>query len=114
VKLKASTLGEVAASKNLPQPDLIKIDTQGSELDIIAGGSAIFENAKWILIELPTLEYNVGSPDAGAYFARLNELGFLPVDLSEIHMFGSVVIQLDFLFANRRMIDPGVLVNLKK
>lgn len=114
VKLKASTLAEVVTSKGLPQPDLIKIDTQGSELDIIAGGSSTFENAKWILMELPALEYNVGSPDAGAYFARLDELGFLPVDLCEIHMFGSVVVQFDFLFANKRLIDSNVLGSLRK
>lgn len=40
--------------------DLIKIDTQGSELDIIRGGMNTFGNAKVVICEVALVENNVG------------------------------------------------------
>jgi FkbM family methyltransferase len=40
--------------------DLIKIDTQGSELDIIRGGMNTFSNAKVVICEVALVENNVG------------------------------------------------------
>lgn len=113
VKLKTTTLGNIVSSATLPQPDLIKIDTQGSEIDIIEGGAQVFQNAKWVLMELPTVEYNFGAPDIGAYLSRMKELGFLPIELCEVHWSGPVMIQLDFLFVNRAILDRNTLTNLR-
>lgn len=107
MKAKSSTLEDVVRTKNLPQPDFIKIDCQGSELDIIEGGESIFSKAKWILIEMPVVEYNSGLPGFEVYLKRVAELGFLPVQFGEVHQYGPVMVQLDFLFANRSMIDSA-------
>ena len=40
--------------------DLIKIDTQGSELDIINGGLRTFSNAKVVIAEVSITNYNEG------------------------------------------------------
>ena len=40
--------------------DLIKIDTQGSELDIIRGGMNTFSNAKVVVCEVALIDINVG------------------------------------------------------
>ena len=40
--------------------DLIKIDTQGSELDIINGGLRTFSNAKVVIAEVSLTNYNEG------------------------------------------------------
>lgn len=42
--------------------DLIKIDTQGSELDILSGGMNIARKAKGILLEVSLTQYNQGAP----------------------------------------------------
>lgn len=42
--------------------DLIKIDTQGSELDIITGGLDLCKKAKGILLEVSLTQYNEGAP----------------------------------------------------
>jgi FkbM family methyltransferase len=42
--------------------DLIKIDVQGSEIDIINGGLNIIKEAKGILMEVSLMEYNQNSP----------------------------------------------------
>lgn len=42
--------------------DLIKIDTQGSELDILKGGLNFLNKTKYIIIETSVKEYNIGAP----------------------------------------------------
>lgn len=42
--------------------DLIKIDTQGSELDILNGGEKLCKQAKAIILEVSYVEYNKGAP----------------------------------------------------
>ena len=42
--------------------DLIKIDTQGSELDIITGGKNICKKADYVLLEVALTEYNEKAP----------------------------------------------------
>jgi len=42
--------------------DLIKMDTQGSELDILKGGLETIKNSKYILIETSIKEYNKDAP----------------------------------------------------
>lgn len=56
--------------------EFIKMDTQGSEVDIIKGGLKTFEKAKYIQIEMTLVEYNKGAPLKNDVSAFLNELGF--------------------------------------
>lgn len=57
--------------------DLCKIDTQGSELDIIRGGLETFRRAKHILLEVAYEAYNLNAPLADETFAFMHELGFI-------------------------------------
>lgn len=60
------------------QFDLIKIDTQGSELDIIEGGLETIAQAKGVILELSYEQYNEGAPLAKEVINRMAELGFFP------------------------------------
>jgi FkbM family methyltransferase len=75
LKMKTKTLDSLFPDKIF---DIIKIDVQGSELDIIRGGLRIFNNAKKIIIEVPIegIEYNIGAPKRSDYFDIMEELGF--------------------------------------
>lgn len=42
--------------------DLIKIDTGGSELDILQGGKLTIQRTKFLLLEVSLLEYNLNAP----------------------------------------------------
>jgi FkbM family methyltransferase len=42
--------------------DLIKIDTQGSELDILKNGKITIQRTKFLLLEVSLLEYNLNAP----------------------------------------------------
>ena len=87
------------------QFDFVKIDTQGSELDVLLGGPAVLRRADYILVEVSLVEYNIGGARAEAVFAALAELGFHCTDVTDFHRLASVqdgnLLQMDFLFERR-------------
>lgn len=60
--LNSMTLDKVIDNNNWPLPDLIKMDVQGSELDILEGGKKILSQAKYLIVELQHIEYNDKAP----------------------------------------------------
>lgn len=85
--------------------DFVKIDTQGSELDVILGGSAVLRQADYILVEVSLVEYNLGGARAEPIFAKLTELGFHCTEVADFHRLANVhdgnLLQMDFLFERR-------------
>jgi len=59
-----------------PIYDLIKIDTQGSELDIIEGGINTFSSAKVIITEVSFNNYNEGGCTKEQILKKLSDLKF--------------------------------------
>jgi FkbM family methyltransferase len=63
--------------------DLIKIDTQGSELDIIEGGINTFKNAKVVIAEVSFNNYNEGGCNKDQILNKMFDLKFdyiMPVE----------------------------------
>ena len=58
------------------QFDFIKMDTQGSERDIILGGKSIISKAKLIQIEAAVLQYNQDAPLEEELVRFMGDLGF--------------------------------------
>ena len=56
--------------------DLIKIDTQGSELDIIDGGLRTFSNAKVVIAEVSLINYNEGGCTKQQILDKMKNLKF--------------------------------------
>ena len=87
------------------QFDFVKIDTQGSELDVLLGGPTILRQADYILVEVSLVEYNIGGARAEAVFGKLAELGFHCTEVAEFHRLAGLhngnLLQMDFLFARR-------------
>lgn len=83
--------------------DLLKLDTQGSELDILRGGLEILSRAKAVILEISHIEYNQGAPDQSAVNDFMREHGFHPVEnLGEIHHpISGEHIQTDVLFLRK-------------
>ena len=85
---QASTLDALAESAGLPPPDLLKLDVQGAELAVLQGARRTLAAvpAAVLLLELPFAgEYNLGAPSLAAHLSALEELGFAPLDISELH-----------------------------
>lgn len=76
VMRKTTTLDIIAREKNLPAPDLIKIDTQGSDFEILCGGEDILKNCKYAVMELQHTEYNKGAPLADYVIGEMKKRGW--------------------------------------
>lgn len=63
------------------QFDFIKIDTQGSEYDIIMGGKNTISRAKAVLVECSFLKYNKGAPLIDDVIRVMQHLGFMIYDI---------------------------------
>ena len=82
--------------------DLIKIDTQGSELDIITGGINLCKKAKGILLEVSLTQYNEGAPLHEEVVQFMSDFGFIKTEiLDEARNNGSH--QQDILFINKNL-----------
>lgn len=75
------TLDSIVKVKNFPLPDLMKIDVQGSELDILRGAKECLQHCKDIFIEMQHMEYNKGAPHVDEVSKYLNECGYRLVEV---------------------------------
>ena len=66
--------------------DIIKIDTQGSELDIMKGGTNTINSAKYVILEIATKQYNYGSPLFDEVVSYMVSIGFENMDIIENHI----------------------------
>jgi FkbM family methyltransferase len=103
--LEVATLDQVIKEKNWPAPDLIKMDTQGSELLILEGAINTLPQAKAILVETQFYSTpNENSPLFTAIVDFLEPYGFSVFDITEIHRSRLGIAQIDFLFIRRELL----------
>lgn len=102
--LEANTLDNIVNINKLLLPDLIKIDTQGSEIDILKGAQKTISNCSVIYIECPIVDYNYNAPNFNDYINYLNKIGFAPYDICEIHHIDNVLVQVDIMFLKKKII----------
>lgn len=101
--LKGETLDYFCVKNKIPDPDLIKIDTQGSEIDILRGGLNVLLKSKLVLLEVPIMEYNLGAPKFQDYLDFMIDNGFYPSYISQCYTYGSKLIQADIIFFNKNL-----------
>ena len=80
--LPMTTLDRVVEKNHLTNIDFIKIDTQGSELDIIRGGKKEVARAEFILLEVQNINYNLEAPDAIEVIVEMKKRGFSIFDIA--------------------------------
>ena len=103
IEIVTNTLNSYVADFKLPIPQVLKIDTQGSELDIIAGSCNFISSVKYVLLECPLVEYNLGAPNIQKYLTSMLDLGFVPIDVTEVHYMNDKAVQIDIAFINSSM-----------
>lgn len=96
--MRSKRLDNIIEEDNLPSPDFIKLDTQGSELDILLGLGKHTENVSCILTEVSFFNYNQGAPKINEYIDFFQENNFYPVSVEKIHKCDNIVVQLDLFF----------------
>lgn len=108
--MRAARLDQVVCVAAIPPPDFIKIDTQGSELDILRGAGSLLASVKAIQIECPIVEYNRGAPTLPDYVAELGDLNMSPIALLEPLHFNNVLIQANLLFVSRDFLRADKII----
>jgi len=103
-KIKAITLDSLVRKENLPTPDFVKIDTQGSELDILKGGIRTLKGCKLIHLEVPIYEYNLSAPTIEDYIKYLKSIGYIANNVIEIHSHSNVLTQIDIFFIRENIL----------
>jgi FkbM family methyltransferase len=101
-ELKISrTLDSLRKDFNYPQPDLIKIDVQGAELDVIKGSLETLKNTKYLILELQEIDYNLGAPKALEVINYLESIGW------KLHTakFSSNPADADYFFINSKLVN---------
>jgi FkbM family methyltransferase len=81
--------------------DLIKIDTQGSELDIIEGGKDLCSKAKGILLEVSLTQYNEEAPIYDEVIRFMDNFGFKIAEILDENIIPGIISQQDILFIKK-------------
>jgi FkbM family methyltransferase len=97
--------------------DIIKIDTQGSELDIIRGGRDTISKASYVILELPIKEYNLNSPKIEEIIEEMKSLGFDDFNPIEEHRWPNhdnlfeynELFQIDAVFTKKSMKKTNII-----
>jgi len=97
-KRKTQTLQNIVGNETY---DLIKMDVQGSELDIMKGSEDVIKKSKYLLLEMQAFEYNKNAPNASEVIAYLHSLNFHLLDLMDTAYIQDYLINIDALFINK-------------
>jgi FkbM family methyltransferase len=111
VKLPCITIDTLIADSKLPPANFIKLDTQGSELDILAGCESIINTVDLILTECPIINYNKDAPNINEYLEYFKSKNFVPIGMFEEHIIEGTLIQLDILFMKKESKDKYLSPN---
>lgn len=76
IEKKTRSLDSLMSEYNYPQPDLIKMDVQGAELDVIKGGLEVLKKTKYLILEAQEVDYNLGAPKADEIINYLDSIGW--------------------------------------
>jgi len=80
IEKKTKTLDTIVKERGFPLPDFIKIDVQGSELDVLYGGEETLKNSSRMIVELQHVEYNKGAKMCDESVKIIEELGWTCTD----------------------------------
>ena len=78
------TLDEICAELKTKPPYLIKIDAQGSEIEVLKGAGSIVPHAEFITMEVSLFEFYKGAPLIGDCIEFMLKNGFAVYDLFDL------------------------------
>ena len=82
--------------------DLIKIDTQGSEIDILTGFGERLSSCRAVIAEVSLYEYNQGAPKFSDVVDFMASRGFSAVEILDNHYLADRLLAVDVAFLNRQ------------
>ena len=85
--------------------EVIKMDTQGSELDIMKGGKNLCKRASIIILEVSLVDLNEGAPIYDEVAVFMDHFGFEERMCIGEHYEGDEIIQKDLVFLNKDRLE---------
>jgi hypothetical protein len=107
IRVPVRRLDDVRVELSLPQPQLIKIDVQGGELQVIRGGPETFAGADALHVETWLRRgYGPQTPLLHEIIDALRPLGFVIVQFGDFwRQPDQEMASVDAFFAHRRLIE---------
>ena len=103
IEVEVATLDDVVGRLGLARP-FLKLDTQGFDLEVIAGGEAALKDVVAIQTEVAVQQIYQGAPTFDETTARLGELGFEPSALFPTNDHFPRLVDMDFYFIRRGLL----------
>jgi FkbM family methyltransferase len=104
IPVECWTLDDLIESKSLPVPNVIKIDTQGSELEILKGMERNLKDVDFLIIETWLVRgYGEETPLLNEIVKWLEKSGFKVFDFGGEYRDGVRLITIDCTFINTRI-----------
>ena len=106
ITVRSVTLDQVVVDSELSCPDIIKIDTQGSELEILQGSRKVLETLSVLQVEVSIVPSNMGGVLYHDVLDFLHPLGFILFDVNQlIRRKDGVLWQIDLTFCSASLMD---------
>ncbi|MGD9249207.1 MAG: FkbM family methyltransferase, partial [Desulfobacteraceae bacterium] len=102
IRVDIATLDDIFLDRTLDRPVLLKIDVQGSEKDVIAGGQETLKNVDYVLMEVSFDTMYVGEASFLEIVKEMETLHFQfshPIAILKSPNSGKIL-QADILFVN--------------
>ncbi|WP_379093589.1 FkbM family methyltransferase [Pedobacter sp. UC225_65] len=99
-QIELQLLDQIVADTRFEKTDLIKLDTQGYELEILKGGIKTLQSAQLVLIEVSLLGIYKGAPLVDEVIHFMKSHGFILYDICTLmrRPYDNALYQSDFLF----------------
>lgn len=95
INVDVDTLDNLFFDKNF---DIIKIDVQGSELDVIRGGYQVIKKCSFLIVEVSIIPYNENAPLANRIVSEMEKLDFYIDYIINEHYVENKIAQVDLIF----------------
>jgi FkbM family methyltransferase len=104
IPVRIRTLDDIVAECELDHLDLLKVDVQGYEMEVFAGGEEALQKTRLIVSEVSFFEHYLGQPLFKAVYSHLNDRGFeLRAMFGQLYDGQGIPLQCDAVFINRRL-----------
>ena len=94
------TIDRVCQDKGAEGPYLIKVDTQGAELDVLMGAEGILKETEFVILEVSLFEFFKGGPQLFDCINFMKERGFVAYDVFDLQyrLLDGAMSQIDVAF----------------
>jgi FkbM family methyltransferase len=97
-------LDDYVSKNSLPQPDLIKLDVEGFELEVLKGALDLLKNTKYLILEVSFIERHIGQPLFHDLVTYLAEHNFVLYSIAHGIATGTPLYAHDVMFINKNIL----------